>query len=160
MRHNRGYYVAEIGLKEAEELYDIREALETIAVQKVIRHFNPDSLKLLKQAMEAYSTDVHKGMLSRKRLILDADFHLKLAEITGSKSLVDILRMIFSKIYLKHKTENLPSQRSKMADHEHKEIFEAICSKDLSGALKKIRKHIALGRKNILGSLVEEKRFG
>jgi DNA-binding GntR family transcriptional regulator len=159
LRHNRGYYVAEIGLEEAEELYEIREALEAIALQKVIHHSNPDSLKLLKQAMEAYSTDVHQRILSRRRLILDADFHLRLAEITGSKSLVEILRMIFSKIYLKHKAENLPPERSKMADYEHKEIYDAIFSKDLSGALKKIRKHIALGRKNILGSLVEERRF-
>jgi DNA-binding GntR family transcriptional regulator len=160
LRHNKGYYVVEISFKEAEELFDIREAIETVAVRKAIENLNEDSLKLLKQTMKAYSEDVNKRMLSRKRLILDADFHLKIAEISGNRSLVETLRMIFSKIYLKHKIENLPPQRSKMADHEHKELYKAICSKDLSGALKKIRKHITLGRKNILGSLVEKKDLG
>jgi DNA-binding GntR family transcriptional regulator len=160
LRHNKGYYVAEIGSKEAEELYDIREAIENVSVQKAIEKLNRESLKLVKQAMEAYSEDVDKRVLSRRRLILDADFHLKIAEITGNKSLVEILRMIFSKIYLKHRVENLSPERSKMADKEHMEIYQAICSKQASVAVKIIRKHITLGRKNVLGSLVGARKFG
>ena len=152
LRHNKGYYVAEIGLKEAEELYDIREALETVAVQKAIENLTQDSLKLLEQAMEVYSADVKKS-LSRRRLILDADFHLKIAEITRNRSLVEILRMIYSKIYLKHKTESLSPQRGEIAANEHREIYEAICSKEVYVAIDKVKKHIALSRKNILGSL-------
>ena len=156
LRHNKGYYVAEIGLKEAEELYDIREALETFGVQKAIQNLSQDSLNLLKQTMEAYSENVNKKELSRRRLILDADFHLKIAGISGNTSLVMMLRIIISKIYLKHKIENLPPQWSIMADNEHKNIYNAISSKNTSAAIKEIRRHIALSRNVILGPLVPE----
>lgn len=150
LRHNKGYYVAEIGVKEAEELFDLREALETFAVEKAIENLTHDSLKLLGQAMEAYSADV-KEVLSRRRLILDANFHLKIAQTTQNRNLVEALRMVFSKIYLKYKVENLSPQRGKLADIEHKEIYAAICSKEVSEAINKIKKHIILGRKNYLG---------
>jgi DNA-binding GntR family transcriptional regulator len=153
LRHNRGYYVGEIGLEEAEELYEIREALETLAIQKAVNHFDRKSLESLRQAMEAYSADVEKGVVSRGRLILDANFHLKIAEAGGSKSLFEMLRTIFSKIYLRHRIDNLPPERSRIADNEHQEIFDALSSKDTSVALKRMKKHLNLGRENMLGSL-------
>jgi len=160
LKHNKGFYVVEIGLKEAEELYEIRQAIETLAVRKAIEKSDRESLKLLRQAMETYSEDVRGRMLSRKRLILDANFHLKIAEIARNESLVEILRMIFSKIYLKHRVENLSPQRSVMADKEHMEIYQAIYSKELSVAMKKMERHIVLGRKNVLGALIEQRGLG
>jgi DNA-binding GntR family transcriptional regulator len=156
LKHNKGYYVAEIGLKEAEELYDIREALEVLGVQRAIENLNQRSLGILKEAMEAYSKDLMMP-LTRKRLILDANFHLRMMQLSQNIALVATLRMIFSKIYLKHKIENLSIQRGNQADKEHKQIYEAICSGKTSSAIEIVRRHIAMSRKNILGYLVEGK---
>lgn len=35
---NRGFYVSEITLKEAEALFEPREAFEVLAVEKAIKH--------------------------------------------------------------------------------------------------------------------------
>jgi DNA-binding GntR family transcriptional regulator len=156
LKHNRGYYVAEIGLGEAEELYDIREALETVAVRKAIENLTTENLKAVKEAMDAYAGDVSRGVLSRKRLILDASYHLAIAGASGNRTLVEMLRTIFSKIYLKHKVETLPPERGYKAGSEHKEIYGAICSKEVPEAIKKMKRHIALGRKNVLRSLGNE----
>ena len=155
LRHNKGYYVAEIGLREAEELYEIREALEVLAVQKAIEHLDRATLKILKEGMEAYAADVRKP-LSRKRLILDAIFHLKIAEMAQNKALVEIIRMVFSKIYLKHKVETLSVERGREADLEHRELFHAIQARKLALAVAIVRKHIASSKRNVLGDLLEE----
>ncbi len=151
---NKGYYVAEIGSEEAEHLYDVREALEVLAIQRVVEKVNQNSLQILKGAMDAYGKDIEMP-LSRKRLIMDADFHLKIAEMTKNTALVSMLRMIFSKIYLKHRVENLSPQRSYEADKEHKLIYDAISSGKASVAVDLVRKHISQSRKNVLGRLGE-----
>ena len=152
LRHNKGYYVAEITLKEAQDLFDIREALELLAVRKAIENLSKESLKVLKDAMEAYSMNV-KMPLSRHRLILDSHFHLRIAEMAQNASLVEILQTTFAKIYLKHRVETLSPQRGEEADSEHKELYKAISSENVSSAVEVVKKHIGLSRKNILGSL-------
>ena len=156
LRYNRGYYVAEIGFEEAQSLHDIREALELLSVEKAIVNMNQESLKALREAMRAYTDDVKRG-LSRRRLILDANFHLKIAEMSRNNALTEMIRLVFSKIHLKQRVENLSPQRGKIADLEHREIYHAISSRRVSEARSKMKEHIALSRKNVLGRLVEEK---
>ena len=149
---NKGYYVVEIGVKEVEELYDIRETLEILAVRRGIANQNLQSLKRLDQAMNMYAEDV-KRPLTRKRLILDEEFHLAIAELSQNKTLVEILERVFNKIYLKHRIEGLSSKRGEIAKSEHQEIYQAILSKNVSLAVEKMRKHITGSRKNALISL-------
>ena len=96
LRYNRGYYVAEIGLEEAQSLHDIREALELLSVEKAIANLNQGSLKVLREAMKAYTDDVKRG-LSRRRLILDANFHLQIAEMSRNNALTEMIRLVFSR---------------------------------------------------------------
>lgn len=157
LKYNRGYYVAEIGFEEAQSLHDIREALEILSVEKAIANVNEEGLKTLRAAVRAYADDVKK-VLSRRRLILDASFHLKIAEMSGNHALTEMIRLIFSKIYLKQRVENLSAQRGRAADVEHRKIYEAISSRNASKAKSKMRQHIASSRKNVLGYLGEERR--
>jgi DNA-binding GntR family transcriptional regulator len=155
LKHNRGYFVSELGLKEAEGLYDIREKLEVLVAEKAIANSSRESLKAVKEAMEAFGADL-KGPPSRKRLILDANFHLRIAEMTGNRMLVEMIRLIFSRIYLKHKVENLSPQRGKLADCDHREIHRAIRRRDVAGAREKMKRHTDLSRRSVLGFLGAE----
>lgn len=151
---NKGYYVVEIGVKEIEELYDIRETLEILAVRRGIANQNSQALKRLEQAMNMYAEDVKKP-LTRKRLILDEEFHLAIADLSQNKTLVEILERVFNKIYLKHRIEALSPKRGETAESEHKEIYQALLTGNVSLAVKKMQKHIAGSRKNALVSLQE-----
>ena len=158
LRYNRGYYVAEIGFEEAESLHDIREALELLSVEKAIRNLNQASLKVLRNALRAYADDV-KRPLSRRRLVLDANFHLAIAEMSQNNALTEMIRLIFSKVYLKQRVENLSLVRGKMANLEHRDIYRAISSRNVSEAKSKMKEHLASSRKNVLERLVEEKEL-
>src|SRR5918999_6314275 len=49
---NRGFTCKEIRLQEAEELYDLREALEVFAVQKAIENLTDAALEQLREKMD------------------------------------------------------------------------------------------------------------
>src|SRR5512145_3444956 len=51
---NRGFTCKEIRMQEAEELYDLREALEAFAVEQAIRHMDPDALHGLAGKLDLY----------------------------------------------------------------------------------------------------------
>jgi len=155
LRANKGFYVQEIGSKEVEELFDIRETLEILAIRRAVENQSAQSIKRLRQALENYAADVGTG-ISRRRLVLDQDFHLAIAEVSENQTLGQLLEGIFSKIYLKHKVENLSEKRGAISKEEHEEIFQDILSGNAPAAIEKMRKHISSSRKNILGFLREE----
>src|SRR5918999_1652580 len=55
---NRGFTCKEIRLQEAEELYDLREALEAFAVERAIKNLTHDVLIEFAKKMDRYGEDV------------------------------------------------------------------------------------------------------
>src|SRR6058998_2035797 len=83
---NRGFICKEIGMQEAEELYDLREALEAFAVEKAIERLDDDALERLDKKMELYGHDIQKRF-TRERLIYDQNIHLEIAAIAANETL-------------------------------------------------------------------------
>jgi len=77
---NRGFTCKEIRLQEAEELYELREALDAFAVEKAIENLTGAALDQLRDKMNLYGRDVHNHF-SRERLVFDQDVHLAIREI-------------------------------------------------------------------------------
>ena len=74
---NRGFTCKEIRLQEAEELYDLREALEAFAVERAIKNLTHDVLIEFAKKMDRYGEDVQKRF-TRERLVYDQDIHLEI----------------------------------------------------------------------------------
>src|SRR5512147_924441 len=78
---NRGFTCKEIRIQEAEELYELREALEAFSVEKAIGNLTPDALDELSKKLHQYGEDVEKRF-TRDRLLYDQDLHLEIARIS------------------------------------------------------------------------------
>ncbi|MBI4525216.1 MAG: GntR family transcriptional regulator [Deltaproteobacteria bacterium] len=150
---NRGFICKEIRLQEAEELYDLREALEAFAVEKAIEKLSLGSLAELEQKVELYGRDIHKRF-TRERLIYDQNIHLEIAQIAGNETLKRSLQQVFERIILKRKTDGLYDlSRAVSAHQEHVAIAQAIKRRDVSAAVQIVRGHIQEGKKNVLRDL-------
>src|SRR5262249_10273025 len=91
---NRGFTCKEIRLQEAEELYDLREALEAFVVEKAIENLTAAGLEQLAHKMHLYGEDVRKRF-SRDRLIYDQDLHLEIARLSANQPLTKPLAQAF-----------------------------------------------------------------
>jgi DNA-binding GntR family transcriptional regulator len=150
---NRGFTCKEIRLQEAEELYDLREALEAFAVERAVANVSDQALDELSRKMNRYGADVQRRF-SRERLIYDQDLHLDIAHLAGNETLTRALTQVFERIILKRRTDGLyDPARGLTAHQEHLNLIEAMQRRDAAQAVRLLRAHIRAGKDNVLVDL-------
>jgi DNA-binding GntR family transcriptional regulator len=149
---NQGYRVHEITLKEANDLYDLREILEMGAIDQAIRLSTPGTLEKLKEQKRLYDRSVIE-QVTRGRFALDQEFHASYIDMAGNPYLTEYFREVYQRIFLRHRIEGLPANRTQKVVLEHQEIFEAVSIGDAKNARLFIRKHIRAGKDYIFSSI-------
>ena len=150
---NRGFTCKEIRLQEAEELYDLREALEAFVVEKAIETLTVAGLEQLARKVNLYGEDVRKRF-SRERLIYDQDLHLEIARLSGNETLARTLAQVFERIILKRRTDGLyDPARGMMAHQEHLRLLDAMRQRDRAKSVAIVRAHIRAGKDNVVADL-------
>ena len=150
---NRGFTCKEIRMQEAEELYELREALEAFAVEKAIAILSDKALRDLRDKITAYGRDV-QNRFTRERLVYDQDVHLRIAQLAGNETLQNTLSHVFERIVLKRRTDGLYDPARGMAAHqEHLRLLEAMERRDAAAAVAILRNHIQAGKKNVMADL-------
>jgi len=150
---NRGFTCKEIRMQEAEELYELREALEAFTVERAIANLTDSALRGLRAKINSYGRDV-QNRFTRERLVYDQDVHLAIAELAGNETLKNTLSHVFERIVLKRRTDGLyDSARGIAAHQEHLLLLEAMERRDPAEAVAILRKHIQAGKKNVMADL-------
>ena len=150
---NRGFTCKEIRMQEAEELYDLREALEAFAVQKAIENLTDTGLDQLREKMDLYGADV-QNRFTRERLMYDQDIHLAIAHLAGNETLKKTLGHVFERIVLKRRTDGLyDAARGVNAHQQHLRLFRAMEQRNVAEAVNIVRAHIRKGKENVLSDL-------
>lgn len=154
----RGYFVKEITIKEIENLYEVREALEVLAAQQAIRNINNRQIKKLREILKSHKKLIQKGE-SKGRLLEDADFHKTITLSSGNKYLYEIIDNIFDKISTFQAIDILTLQRAKIAYRQHKEIFNLLKEKHTQGLKKRLSKHISEAKRDAVERLSKKTGF-
>jgi DNA-binding GntR family transcriptional regulator len=150
---NRGFTCKEIRMQEAEELYELREALEAFTVERAIANLTDSALRGLRAKINSYGRDV-QNRFTRERLVYDQDVHLAIAELAGNETLKNTLSHVFERIVLKRRTDGLyDPARGTAAHQEHLLLLEAMERRDPAEAVAILRKHIQAGKKNVMADL-------
>jgi DNA-binding GntR family transcriptional regulator len=150
---NRVFTCKEIRMQEAEELYEMREAVEAFAVERAIENLTESALNHLKKKIELYGADV-QNRFSRERLVYDQEVHLEIATLAGNAILKKTLQHLFERIILKRRTDGLyDAARGVAAHQEHIRLLEAMEKHDVRQAVSIVRAHIREGKQNVLFDL-------
>lgn len=151
---NKGYYISQISRHEADELFDIREALETKAVELAIINFDPQVFEEIVRKEKVYENAVTE-QLNRGRFMLDCEFHIQIAILGKNKALQRYLQQVSELIFLKHRVEGLSQQRGFAVRKEHSDIVTAIGERDIEKAIKFVKYHVRMHRENV-SSILED----
>ncbi len=148
----RGFYVRPMDLQEVWDAFGVREAIETFAVAEAISKAGQDDFKVLEAKLlehESYQPRYY----DRKKLFLDAGFHLQITEMTGNRVLKWHLRMNFEHVYLRAKLDNYDTERMTQAPTEHRTLLKQMKDKNVLGSVETIRKHIQTARSYVIACL-------
>lgn len=138
---NRGAFIANPTPQEANEMFELRQSLERLVIQKVAQTTTDQDLAGLRE-MVARERDAWQSGDRASWIRLSADFHLALAKLSGNGLLMDMLRRLVSRTTLLIASVEAPGQNVCSFD-DHLEIIEQLAAGNKAAALKSMATHLA-----------------
>ncbi len=157
---NRGYYTEPISLKEVEEIYNMRELIETSLLPETINRVTDEDIEQLLISLEQHK-EASKDVYLSRRLSKDMDYHMLLASFSQCQVQQRMLRSLFDLLYLKYRTNILFITFNETVQQDHRSIFEAVARRDLQEAQRCLVGHIRNIKDHVMEGLersIKEKR--
>lgn len=141
-RHGRFYQVTQMSSLEIRHLYEVREALERMAVLLFIERANPASLDTLHLNLDQQVNALADKDINRLTA-LDSQFHLAIADMTGNTFLQQQLASVHDKVMLvRGQTSSTTPTWSDRVIVEHGRILSALSRSDAAVAEAEMRYHL------------------
>jgi DNA-binding GntR family transcriptional regulator len=138
-----GYCPTTPNLAAVRELYEVRIALERSAILRprfTARPHDHDLLVALRDDWLALAGDPPEP--DPEFVILDEEFHVRLAEASGNRELGDILRRVNERIRVVRMRDFLTGERISKTIAEHLGVVIAVLDGDLDGAVETFEQHL------------------
>ena len=146
---NRGGFVREISVEEADEIYELREALEDIIGQRVARRADPALLARLGDLVDQMAVLANAGQ-AKEYAALNLKFHSALLDAAASNKLTETYRRLVKELHLFRMRALTDGGGLNVSAPEHRAIVEAIASRDPMRAGQALRRHVAASRSRML----------
>jgi DNA-binding GntR family transcriptional regulator len=137
---NRGAFIASPTAREARDMFELRQTLERLVIDKVAALDDPAALKRL-EALVQRERRAWKSGDRASWIRLSADFHIELARLSDNALLTDLLQRLVSRTTLVIAAHDTPGQNVCSFD-EHLDILSRLKSGDKAGALKSMARHL------------------
>jgi len=146
---NRGIFVRKVSLEELKEIFEFREAIETMACKLAAERVTPKDIEKLRNLFKPFS-DHPKVINPRNFLLVDQQFHEQIINLSGNKMmsrmtlLGNVLLTSYQKGLLRTPTQTLP---------EHMAIIDALEERNGHKAAEYMSKHLSTSVKRIIQSI-------
>jgi DNA-binding GntR family transcriptional regulator len=137
---NRGAFIASPTEQEAHDMFELRQTLERLVMQKVAQEADAADFARLRKMIERERDAYMRGNRSLW-IRLSADFHIELAKLAGNALLVEMLRRLVSRTTLLISNTESPGQQPCSFD-EHLLVLEALEKKNQQAAQKEMARHL------------------
>jgi DNA-binding GntR family transcriptional regulator len=144
---SKGYKVAEISLRDLQELYQLREILECHLIRESAQQFTEDELAEIESALQAadqaMERDDYPAFLAANR-----GFHHAFDRKYGNQHISDVLDRLDEHVY-RAIMWGFRGRGSRVSDHlgygDHRLILKAIREGDVESAVSIMRDHLRYG---------------
>ncbi len=143
---NRGYAVRQVNVRDIEELYDVRLALELFAIESLAgRGAPPKALASLRAVWQGVLAAPEKPK-GEELAELDTTFHETLAALIGNETLLDQLKAINERLFVFRMIDFDKATRIESTCTQHFEILDRVADRDGQGARAALRRNVEEGR--------------
>lgn len=137
----RGAEVAKMTLKDMEDVLEVREVLDELAVRVACARINEEQLVRLEAAKEDFERCT-KGSSIKKIAAADVAFHDIIYEAADNPKLFSILNNLREQLY-RYRVEYLKDKKSyPTLIEEHEQITQGLKEHDMNKALDAMRSHV------------------
>jgi len=138
---NRGARVTEVHLEELRHVFDVLASLEALAGELACAHITDVELAEVRALHYRMVLEFHRGE-RHHYFQLNQEIHSKILEAARNPVLTRTHRTLSARARRVRYMANLSAQRWQSAVAEHKQILDALASRDGSGLAAILRDHI------------------
>ena len=142
---NRGVFVREISVAEADDIYEIRAAFDQMAGRKLALSITPAQLAGLRALLGSMEAATQAKDLERYHP-LNLHFHDSLVAYANNPKLLQMYRRLVNELSLYRRHTLVQRDRLPTSTQEHKRILDAIASGDPDDAGRKLHDHAMASR--------------
>ena len=165
MMPRRGTYVADMSIRDINEIFEIRTALESLSNSLAAEHITEDELEHLQRLLviiggyikEYEEGDDHEAAME-KIVETDIEFHDLLYHAARNNRLVGIISNLRDQLTRFRTLSMSYPGRLETTLEEHREIVEAISEGDVKRAKKAAERHMEMSEKTLLKAVDAKKK--
>jgi DNA-binding GntR family transcriptional regulator len=150
---NRGVFVRQVSVEEANEFYEVRAALERLIGQLAARRIAIDEIEALRGVVRRMQ-QMQKSRRADEYFALNVEFHDLLARAARNNALLAHYRGIVNQLDLyrratiAHGTDHIPQSTA-----EHEAIIDAVAARDEQRAQELLVEHVLVSRARLHAAL-------
>jgi DNA-binding GntR family transcriptional regulator len=155
IRPRSGTFVTDLSPDDVAETFDLRIALECLAAEKAVARLGGQDLVRLDRLM----ADLERPLVTeRDRIAHDranVDLHNFIVERSGNRRLIQLYRSLNAHIKIAriHRSHERWASRLSEEQAEHREIVDALKSRDAERAQSALRRHIGRAKQDLIEDL-------
>lgn len=136
-----GLIVTELSLKQMQSLFEIREALETMAIKLACKHVTEEQINKAEEYHIRSIEAIRDGDIEQY-IRLNASFHEELYAACDNEQLLSLLRT-FRYLYFNRRLVRMHTPREWDSQlKQHSRILEAVRKRNADRAEKALRRHL------------------
>ncbi len=154
----KGAYVAGVSMKDIHEVYEVRSALEMLAVTLAAERITEEELDALERQVlrESEEEDKQDGSDLDNIIYIDSSFHDIIYQAAHNQRLVQFVNILQEQLQRFRAASLARPGRSKTALEEHKQIVEALSDRNGELAARLAREHIENAENAMIASMEEK----
>jgi DNA-binding GntR family transcriptional regulator len=160
---NRGFFVTSFNARDIDEIFEIRAALESLALRTVVsRHPDEDYSWAVEQLDEVdrlvanARTEAEIVRANERFLEVDQGFHKYIVEHAGNERLTAMINGIWAQIAVFQKAGTHVPGYTEVALRQHREIITLLRDKRYDAAIEALQAHIRDMKQRIIVDMAEQ----
>jgi phosphonate utilization transcriptional regulator len=148
LEKNRGVFVRQIRIEEADEIYEVRAALDEWVGRRLARTATAEQLKALRSIVERMDRAAAQDDVDAY-YPLNLDFHERLITFAGNRKLLATYRRLVNELNLFRRQTLAQDGTLPISTREHRDIVDKIAAGNAAGAGKALHEHVMGSRERM-----------
>ena len=155
----RGFWTRTFTAQDIHEIYDLRGALEVLAIRLAAPRLNREGLKAHLEDLYAVRSELDTYPVLRF-LQVDIRFHILITRASGNGRLIHSLSMLRSQLCMFQMQDTLYPRRMEIALNDHEQVLLALLEGNVDEAANCLARHIRNAKEGVLSDIFLEGKEG
>ena len=148
LEKNRGVFVRQIAIEEADEIYELRAVLDEFVGRRVAQSIAPADLKVLRGLVDRMDRAVTRNDLDSYHAA-NLEFHDTLVALAGNGKLLAMYRRLVNELHLYRRATLAQAGALPVSAREHHEILDKIAAGNAASAGRALFDHVIGSRERM-----------